>query len=217
MKNIIFIAPPAAGKGTISEMIEDKYKIPHISTGALLREFSNRNDELGKEVKTVINSGGLVNGELMIKLIKQRITQQDCYNGFILDGFPRNVPQAELYDELLQKLNKDLGMVILLEINKETAMKRIVGRVSCPKCNKVYNTTSPEMAPKQTNKCDECGSELITRTDDNEETFNKRFSTYLRETQPLIEYYENKGNLYKIDSSGSTRSAFQAIEELIND
>ena len=178
MKNIIFIAPPAAGKGTMSEMVEDKYNIPHISTGALLREVSTQDNELGREVKGLNDSGQFVDDNLMIKLIEQRISQSDCDNGFILDGFPRTVYQAGEYDKLLEKLNKDLGVVILLEISKEEAMKRITGRLSCSKCNKIYNIHNPEMTPKKENICDECGSELTTRADDNEETFEKRFNTY---------------------------------------
>ncbi|MFA5602633.1 MAG: nucleoside monophosphate kinase [Bacilli bacterium] len=216
MKNIIFIAPPAAGKGTISEMIEKKYHIPHIATGDLLRNARNRGDEISKQIIEAQDSGTLVDDSITITLLEERITMDDCDNGYILDGFPRNVEQAHLYEDLLKKTNRDLGVVIVLDIKKEIAIRRIAGRRSCLKCNAIYNINNPEMTPKQEDICDICGGTLIQRPDDNEETYNIRYNLYMEKTKPLIDYYKSKGVIYHIDSSES-KKAFEAAEAIIND
>lgn len=215
MKNIIFIAPPAAGKGTISNMLKDTYNMTHISTGDLLRDETTSDSELGNYIKEKMQSGALVSDEIILDLLKQRISKDDCNDGYILDGFPRNVEQAKAYENILQELNKDLGYVFLLDVDKELAKKRIVGRISCPKCGAVYNEYIEDTQPKEKGICDNCHIALVKREDDNKETFEKRFSTYFSKTEPLINYYKEKGVLYNIPASCGKDTTFNAIKEVI--
>lgn len=215
MKSIIFIAPPAAGKGTQSKLVSEKYNIPHISTGDLLRSVIESGSDLGKNIKAEIDKGHFVSDELILELLKQRLSQDDCTNGYILDGFPRNLNQAKEYDKLLESLNKELGYVILLGLDKETAKKRIVGRLSCKNCGTVYNELIEDTMPKNIGMCDKCNIELSKRNDDNEETFEERFDTYLKQTEPLINYYENKGCLYRVNSGVRKERIFEEIVRII--
>lgn len=214
MKNIIFIAPPAAGKGTLSEIIKEKYNIPHISTGDLLRSVVLKEDENSKKIKAILESGQLVTDEIVLDLLRTRICAEDCQNGYILDGFPRNIHQAEEYNKLLTSLGKNLGVVILLEVDENLAKERIVGRVSCPKCGAVYNTYFEQMRPKKAGICDRCMEKLISRSDDNAETFAQRWDTYLKSTAPLIQYYEDMGVLYRINST-DINIAVEEIEKIL--
>ena len=217
MKSLIFIAPPAAGKGTQSEIISKKYNIPSISTGDLLRDARNQDNEIGRIIREKQDKGLLVNDEIVLSLLKNRLNESDCENGYILDGFPRNVEQAVAYEKILNELNKDLGIVILLDIDKEIAKKRITGRLSCPNCKSIYNELFEEMKPEKEGICNHCQLELTKRSDDNEETFEQRFETYLEKTYPLIEYYQNKGNLYTINSGISKEYTTKEIEKILND
>ena len=214
-KNIIFIAPPAAGKGTQAEMLSAKYNIPHISTGALLRSASQDGSERGNMIADMMVQGILVGDEIMLELLKERLQEEDCNNGYILDGFPRSIEQAKQYEEMLKELNKELGIVIYLDIDKEVAMKRIVGRVSCGNCGAVYNEMFEETKPKKDGLCDKCESKLVKRADDNEETFNTRFETYINKTQALIDYYESLGSLYRVNSGISKENTFEQIENIL--
>ena len=215
MKNIIFLAPPAAGKGTLSEMLVEKYGYGHISTGDLLREEVKAGTDLGKEVDGLMKEGKYVPDELIIELIKNRISKSDCENGYILDGFPRTKIQAEKYDELLKELGKDLGIVIYINIDKDMAMKRACSRITCPKCGKIYNKYSDEMKPKQDGICDDCGSQLVQRADDSEETFVKRFEKKKKKTMPLYEYYKEKGVLRTIDAHVSKYDTYDEAVKVI--
>ena len=208
MKNIIFLAPPAAGKGTLSEMLVEKYGYGHISTGDLLREEVKAGTPLGKEAEGLMKAGKYVPDDLIIKLISNRITKPDCENGYILDGFPRTLPQAEKYDELLKELGKDLGVVIFIEIDKQMAIERACSRITCPKCGRIFNKYSNEMKPKVEGVCDDCGTELTQRADDNEETFIKRFDEYMEKTMPLYDYYKEKGVLETIKAHSSNYDTF---------
>ena len=208
--NIILIAPPAAGKGTQSELICNKYDIKHISTGDLIRTVINSNNEKSIELKKTIEQGKLVSDEFVLDLIKDEIKDG---NSYIFDGFPRTVNQAKLFDELLEKLNEKIDYVIYLDINKEIASKRILGRLSCSNCGKVYNDQIEESMPKTNGICDDCNIELSKRNDDNEETFNKRFDTYMSETKPLLDYYKDR--LYIVDSSLNKYEIFKQIEDII--
>lgn len=208
--NIILIAPPAAGKGTQSELICNKYDIEHISTGDLIRAVINSNSEKSIELKKTIEQGKLVSDEFVLDLIKDEIKDGKSY---IFDGFPRTVNQAKLFDELLEKINKKIDYVIYLDINKEIASKRILGRLSCSNCGKVYNDQIEESMPKTNGICDDCNIELSKRNDDNEETFNKRFDTYMSETKPLLDYYKDR--LYIVDSSLNKYEIFKQIEDII--
>lgn len=208
MKNIIFLAPPAAGKGTLSEMLVKKYGYGHISTGDLLRQEVNAGTALGKEAEGLMKEGKYVPDDLIIKLISNRITKSDCDNGYILDGFPRTKVQAEKYDELLKELGKDLGVVIYIDIDKDMAIRRACSRITCPECGRIYNKYSNEMKPKKDGICDDCNVELTQRADDTEETFVKRFDEYMQKTMPLYDYYDNKGVLKKIKAYESKQDTF---------
>lgn len=215
MKNIIFLAPPAAGKGTLSEMLTEKYGYGHISTGDLLREEIKNKTEIGKQAESLMKEGKFVSDDVIVKLISNRITKDDCKNGYILDGFPRTKVQALKYDELLESLGKDLGIVIYIDIDKDMAIRRACSRITCPKCGRIYNKYSVEMKPKTEGICDDCGESLVQRADDNEETFTKRFEEYINKTMPLYDYYKNKGVLRVIKAYESKYDTFdEAIKVL---
>lgn len=210
--NIILIAPPAGGKGTQSELICSKYNIAHISTGDLLRkEVANGNTEL----KSIMDAGMLVKDEIIFDLIRKYISSPECANGYLLDGFPRNVSQAIEYDKILEELGKDIGYVIELDIDKDLAAKRISGRRSCPKCGATYNIYFDGMKPNKEGICNNCGESLTQRDDDNEETYITRYNTYLEKTSPLIDYYKNKGVLYTVDANGTVEETFENIEKIL--
>lgn len=216
MKNIIFIAPPAAGKGTASALVCEKYNIPHISTGDLLRDEIANQTKLGVEIKDAMARGEFVSDEVITKLLKKRLSLKDAKKGYILDGYPRNIKQAEIYDDLLKELSYDMGVVIFLDIDKDTAMKRALSRVVCSKCGLSYNLDNKELSPIKEGICDACGGELKTRGDDNKETFITRFDTYMKETYPLIKYYEKKNNLVKIEVSNLTADeVFLEVKKVI--
>lgn len=216
MKNIIFVAAPAAGKGTISAKVCTEYNIPHISTGDLLRNEIAASSKIGTEIKSAMARGEFVSDEVITKLLKKRLEAKDCKKGFILDGYPRNISQAKTYDNILKELNYDEGLVVFLDIDRELAMKRALSRVVCSKCGLSYNLINKEYAPLKEGICDNCGSSLKTRSDDNEESFINRFDTFMKETYPLLEYYEKKGNLLKIKVDNiTTDDIFYEIKKVI--
>lgn len=212
MQNIILIAPPAAGKGTQSKLLNEKYQIPHISTGDLLREATLNGTEIGNEIKKIMASGNLVSDEIVLELLKNKI--KNIKSGFILDGFPRNLEQANKYLELINELNMNIGDVIYIDTPVEITKARIVGRISCPNCKAVYNEILNK--PIHEGICDYCNTALVKRDDDNEATFAIRYQTYMRETQPLIEFFDKKGVLYKVDGTLSLEEIFNEIEKIIN-
>ena len=218
MKNIIFIAPPAAGKGTQSKFLSEEYNIPHISTGDLLREEMAKETEIGKSIKEDMEKGNLITDEIINKLLENRLTMDDCNNGYILDGYPRSVIQAIKYEEILIKLNKEIGDVIFLEITPELALKRTVSRIVCPSCGTSYNLLINELKPSKEGICDKCNHELKVRSDDNEKTFSKRFDTYMEKTKDLIEYYKNKDVLKTIEvlETKTANEIFEEIKRIIN-
>ena len=215
MKNIMFIAPPAAGKGTQAELIVKKYGIPHISTGDILREISKEDSEIGKYVYETLASGDLVKDEITYQLIENRLSQDDCKNGYIIDGFPRNIEQAYEYDKILEKLNYQIGNVLLLNIDKKTLEKRITGRRVCEDCNKVYNINDKDNSPAVESICDDCGGKLYQRSDDNLESFENRYNNYLEKTAPIIEYYKEKKVLSEVDGNHSVEEIFNEIDKII--
>lgn len=215
MRNIIFIAPPAAGKGTQSDLLVKKYGYAHISTGDLLRNEVSSGTELGKKLDDILKSGSLVSDEIVTKLLKKRLEADDIQNGFILDGYPRTVNQAISLTDLAKELNIDLGIAVYLDMDKETAMHRALGRVTCPKCKRGYNKYEEILKPKVDMICDDCNVELTSRSDDNEETFINRFDTYLENTKPLLNYYEELGILNVIDNGGTPNETFEKIESVI--
>ena len=213
--NIIFVAPPAAGKGTQSNLLVEKYGLAHISTGDLLREESNSGSELGNKLKVELTTGKLISDEIVINLLKNRLKKDDIKNGFILDGYPRSLEQASLLEGILDELNMKIDHVLYLDMDKELAMHRALGRLTCPKCGKGYNKYEEVMKPKVDGKCDDCHVDLECRSDDNEETFNTRFDTYINNTQPLLDYYKERELLTVIDNSGTPEETFNKIKEVI--
>ena len=217
MKNIIFIAPPAAGKGTQSAILEKKYDLPHISTGDILREESKKDTELGRYIAEVLSSGSLVKDDVTYTLLQNRLSESDCKNGYVLDGFPRNIEQAYKYDEILKNLNQELGYVIKLDINEETLEKRITGRRICENCKTVYNINSETEKPKQESICDKCGGRLYQRNDDNVTSFRNRYKVYVEKTKPLLDYYKRKGILYVINGDDSVESIAKKIDKVLKE
>lgn len=215
MKNIIFLAAPNGGKGTLSEMLVQKYGYGHISTGDLLRDEVKKGTELGKQVDEIMKSGKFVSDDIIVKLIENRIQEKDCENGYILDGFPRTIIQAQKYDEMLEKLGRDIGVVINIDISRDKALQRSVNRITCPKCKKIYNKVSKEMKPKVEWICDNCNVELVQRDDDKEETFLKRFDDYINKTMPLYDYYKNKGILKTINAHESKYDTFNDAVKIL--
>ena len=200
MKNIIFIAPPAAGKGTMSEILIEKYGYKHISTGDILREMAKQDDDMGRSLKEMLASGKLVSDDIVYEALKRRLLKGDLENGYILDGFPRNLEQAIEYEKILEETNNNLGVVIYLDTPKDVLEKRITGRRLCKNCGATYNVLTGVNTPKNENVCDKCGGELYQRDDDNAESFNVRYDTFLSKTYPLLDYYEKKNILNRVKS-----------------
>ena len=218
MKNIIFIAPPAAGKGTQAKLVSIEYNIPHISTGDLLREEMAKESEIGLSIKKDMDAGNLVSDEVITLLLRNRITKEDCQKGFILDGYPRNLAQAKILNNLLEELNIDKCLVIFFDIDKQTALKRTLSRIVCSNCGSSYNLLIEDLKPKRENICDRCNHELKTRTDDTEEIFTHRFDTYINSIKDLIEYYKELGLLHRIDvSDKDVDTIFKEVKEILND
>ncbi len=214
MKNIIFIAPPAAGKGTMSDILMEKYNYEHISTGDILRSMAKRNDEFGKELSDLLKRGELVPDAVVYEAVKRKLSETN--NAFILDGFPRNIEQAKEYDKILSEIGKDIGDVIYLDTPREILEKRITGRRICPECGATYNVLTGVNKPVIENICDKCGTELYQREDDNLESFDTRFETFLEKTYPLVEFYEKKKVLYRVKSV-DIDDTMKEIEAIIND
>ncbi len=211
--NIVFLGPPGAGKGTQAKMIAEKYGIPQISTGDMFREHLSKGTELGKKAKEYMDKGALVPDEIVLGMVEERLKQPDCEKGFILDGFPRTVPQAEALDKLLEKLGKKIDYAILIDVPDEELVKRLTGRRTCKKCGMMYHVIFKP--PKEEGKCDVCGGELYQRADDNEETVRNRLKVYHEQTEPIIAYYEKKGVLHRIDGMGSIEEIFNRIVQLL--
>ncbi len=216
MKNIIFIAPPAAGKGTMSEVLMEKYGYKHISTGDILRSMASKEDDFGKELSALLKTGNLISDDIVNEALKRRLLMNDLDNGFILDGFPRNIEQAREYDKILSDINKDLGVVIYLDTPREILEKRITGRRICKECGATYNVLTGVNTPKKENTCDKCGGELYQRNDDNKESFEVRYNTFVEKTYPLLDYYEEKKVLYRV-TSVDVENTISEIEAIIND
>ena len=217
MKNIMFIAPPAAGKGTQAELVVEKYGIPHISTGDILRDISKEDSEIGKYVYETLANGELVKDEITYQLIEDRLGKDDCKNGYIIDGFPRNIAQAHEYDKILKNLNYEVGNVIFINVDKKTLEKRITGRRICENCKTIYNINDEKSSPKVESVCDNCGGKLYQRSDDNLEAFETRYNMYLEKTEPIIDYYRKQNVLTEIDGDDTVENIFARIDEIISD
>ena len=211
MKNIIFIAPPAAGKGTQSTLLKERYGYNHLSTGDMLREAIASGTELGNLVKNIMAEGKLVSDDIMINLIKEKLSNSDG-KPFILDGFPRTLTQAKSLKDLLT-LDYE---VIYLDLLEEEAVARVLGRLTCA-CGKSYNLNVDALKPKVDDVCDGCGAHLIKRGDDNAESFKVRYKSFVDNTKPLLDYYEAKNKLHKIDVNRDVEDIFNDIVEVCND
>ena len=209
---IIMLGAPGAGKGTQAKKIAEKYQIPHISTGDIFRANIN-GTELGKKAKTYMDQGLLVPDELVCDLVVDRVQQDDCKKGYILDGFPRTIPQAESLDAALSRLGEAVDYAINVEVPDENIVKRMGGRRACVGCGATYHLVYA--APKKEGICDNCGAELILRDDDKPETVQKRLGVYHEQTQPLIDYYTKKGILKEVDGTMDMGDVFKAIVEIL--
>lgn len=214
MTNLIFIAPPAAGKGTQSELLEQNYNYAHISTGDMLREVAASGTELGNQVAELINNGIFVSDEMIFEMLKNKLQTLQSHPGIIFDGFPRTLKQVEMLDELLKSMNQKVDYVIYLDIDRDMAMHRALGRISCPKCNAIYNLYNDVF--NKEGYCNKCGAELEKRGDDNEATFINRFNTYIEKSQPIIDYYKQKGLLNVVKCCEEKEDTFKQIEDVIN-
>ena len=205
---LILLGAPGAGKGTQAKWISKEYGLPHISTGDILRQNVKEGTELGKEAKRYMDEGKLVPDELIIKMMKGRLSQEDCRGGFILDGFPRTINQAEELGKIT-----DIDAVLNIYVPFEKLIERITGRRSCPKCGAVYHIKYNP--PKKDNICDVCGTPLIQRDDDKEETVKKRLETYEEQTAPLIDYYEKKGKLLTVEGQEEIEDTRKLVKEAL--
>ena len=210
---IIMLGAPGAGKGTQAKMIAEKYGLPHISTGDIFRANIKNGTELGKEAKEYMDKGLLVPDELTVRLLLDRVAQDDCKNGYVLDGFPRTIPQAEVLDEKLSELGEKVDYAINVDVPDENIVNRMSGRRACLNCGATYHIVS--IPPKKEGICDVCGSELVLRDDDKPETVQNRLKVYHDQTQPLINFYEKKGVLRSVDGTLPMEEVFTAITKIL--
>ena len=210
---IVLLGAPGSGKGTQSKLLVEKYKIPQISTGDLLRAAVAAGTELGKRAKAAMDNGQLVSDEIVLGMIQDRLSQADARNGFILDGFPRNNPQAQALDSLLARIGQPLQLALLVDVNHEILLKRLTGRRTCAGCGQMYNIYF--QPPRVTGRCDKCGGTLQERADDNEETIRKRLDVYEQQTAPLIAYYKSQNKLRRVVGEGDVQEIFRNVVSII--
>ena len=211
---IIMLGAPGAGKGTQAQMIADKFNIPHISTGDIFRANIKNGTELGKKAKEFMDKGQLVPDELTVQLLLDRVAKDDCKNGYVLDGFPRTIPQADVLDSELTKLGDKVDFAINVDVPDENIVRRMSGRRACLKCGATYHIE--HIPPKKEGICDKCGSELVQREDDKPETVQNRLSVYHEQTQPLIDYYDKKNILKTVDGTKDMQEVFSNIVGILN-
>jgi adenylate kinase len=214
MMKIIMLGAPGAGKGTQAKMISEKYHIPHISTGDIFRANIKNGTELGAEAKKYMDQGLLVPDELTVRILLDRVSNEDCTEGYVLDGFPRTIPQAEVLDHALEELGDKIDYAINIDIADEVIVSRMSGRRACLTCGSTYHTEY--IIPAKEGICDKCGSELILRDDDKAETVLKRLQVYHTQTQPLIDFYENKKVLKSVDGTKKLEMVFEEICTLLD-
>lgn len=213
---IVLLGPPGAGKGTQAHLVSEKLEIPSISTGDMFRQEISAQTDLGRQVKSIIDAGNLVPDAVTIAMIQNRITREDCKNGFILDGFPRTVAQAEALDNLLAESNLNLNAVLCFEVDDEEIIKRRGGRLTAPTSGRIYHTEFNP--PKVAGKCDKTGEDLVQRDDDKEDVVRNRLEVYAQQTAPLKEFYAKKSKLITINGAGAVEEVFKnAIKALQKD
>mgnify|MGYP006273012017 CR=1 FL=1 len=212
---IVLLGAPGSGKGTQSKLIMERYKIPQISTGDLLRAAVAAETPLGQQAKAAMDAGQLVPDDIVLGMIRERLAMPDTERGYILDGFPRNLHQAQSLDDMLSDLNQPLDVALLIDVDFEVLMQRLTGRLTCASCGAVFNKfTHP---PRQENVCDLCGGELRHRADDNEETIGNRLKVYETQTQPLVEYYQDKDLLKSVKGEGEIEDIFNAVSRILQE
>lgn len=213
MLRLVLLGPPGAGKGTQASKIAEKYGIPHVSTGSIFRRNAEAGTPLGKKAKEYMDRGELVPDDLVIELVLDRVMEADCKNGFLLDGFPRTVYQAQHFDQFLSEKNMTIDHALNIEVAREELMERMIGRRVCKNCGATYHIKN--MPPKQSGVCDICGGELYQRPDDSEETVDNRIRVYEKQTKPLAAYYESAGVLNHIDGVGTLGQVFSEIVKVL--
>jgi adenylate kinase len=213
MLGIILLGPPGAGKGTQAKKISVDFSIPQISTGDMLREAVKNGTEMGKKAKAFMDAGGLVPDEVVIGIVKDRLQAPDCAKGFILDGFPRTIPQAEALDRVTKDLKKEVKVVLSLEVDEKELMERLCGRRTCTGCGAMYHVNFNR--PKVEGKCDKCGTALIQRDDDKEETINARLVNYKKMTEPLLQYYKGTGKIRSVMATGDIGAIYANITNIL--
>ncbi len=212
---IIMLGAPGAGKGTQAKMIADKYGVPHISTGDIFRANIKNGTELGMEAKKYMDQGLLVPDELTVKILLDRVAKDDCEKGYVLDGFPRTIPQAEVLEEALKNIGDKIDFAIDVDVPDENIVRRMSGRRACLSCGATYHIE--HVPPKTEGICDRCGKELVLRDDDKAETVKNRLNVYHEQTQPLIEFYEKKGVLKSVDGTVDMQDVFAAIVSILGE
>ena len=210
---IIMLGAPGAGKGTQAKMIAEKYSVPHISTGDIFRANIKNGTELGMEAKKYMDQGLLVPDELTVKILLDRVAKDDCANGYVLDGFPRTIPQAKVLDNALTEMGDAIDFAVNVDVPDENIVKRMSGRRACLACGATYHIE--HVPPKAEGICDVCGQELVLRDDDKPETVLNRLNVYHEQTQPLIDFYNEKGVLKNIDGTVDMKEVFAAIVEIL--
>jgi len=213
MMGIILLGPPGAGKGTQAKKLTQAFSIPQISTGDMLRAAVKNGTALGKKAKVFMDAGGLVPDEVVIGIVKERLAEPDCGKGFILDGFPRTIPQAEALDRVAKELGKEIRFVLSLEVDQNDLMERLCGRRTCTGCGAMYHVKFNP--PKAVGKCDKCGTALIQRDDDKEETIKNRLGNYNKATAPLLDYYRNTGKIRSVMASGEIDAIYAEIVKIL--
>lgn len=212
---IIMLGAPGAGKGSQASRIAKEYQLPHISTGDIFRANLKEETELGKRAKSFMDKGELVPDDITIAMLLDRIHKEDCKNGYILDGFPRTIPQAEALKEALAKKDEKIDLALDVEASDELIIKRMAGRRTCPACGAIYHIVT--LPPKTEGICDRCGTDLIQRKDDNEETVKNRLKIYHEVTEPLISYYKKEGILEEIDGAEELDKVFEKVKRIIHE
>ena len=212
---IIMLGAPGAGKGTQAKKIAEKYKVPHISTGDIFRANIKNGTELGQKAKTYMDQGLLVPDELVVDLVVDRVNQTDCASGYVLDGFPRTIPQAEALDKALEQLGQKMDYAIDVEVPDENIIRRMSGRRACVDCGATYHLVYAPV--KKEGVCDQCGGNLILRDDDKPETVKKRLDVYHEQTQPLIDYYKSEGILRGVDGTLDIEDVFSEIMKILGE
>lgn len=213
MMGIILLGPPGAGKGTQAKKLTQAFAIPQISTGDMLRAAVKNGTALGTQAKAFMDAGGLVPDEVVIGIVKERLAEPDCGKGFILDGFPRTIPQAEALDRVTKELRKEIRFVLSLEVDQNDLMERLCGRRTCAGCGAMYHVKFNP--PKAVGKCDKCGTALIQRDDDKEETIKNRLGNYNKATAPLLDYYKNTGKIRSVMASGEIDAIYAEIVKIL--